>query len=321
MKKLTLQHCQDWVEKEHPRSKCLATEYTNANIKMLWECESLHQWEATLGNVKAGNWCPFCAKNARLTIQDCHQVALEKGLKCLSTTYKNNRTKLLWECVFGHQWLAPLNKVKNKDTKCPYCAGNRKHTISDCQAYAESKDGRCKSVVYVNNHTKLLWECKLGHLWEAIFHSIKDNKSWCPHCKSSKGEEIVFSILGSVFKTTSIVREYRGLDWLVNDKTGRKLPLDFYLPNFNLAIEYHGIQHFEPIDFSGRGREHANEQFEKAKYRDNVKKCLLRKHGVVFIEIPYTENNIHNRLTDELSKVELSEEESALLQKIKEIQA
>lgn len=50
-------------------------------------------------------------------------------------------------------------------------------------------------------------------------------------------------------------------------KQGKK-SLDFYLPEYNVAIEYQGSQHFVPIGYFG-GKEHLKQQIErdKAKYQ------------------------------------------------------
>ena len=41
--------------------------------------------------------------------------------------------------------------------------------------------------------------------------------------------------------------------------------LDLYLPDFNIAIECQGIQHFKPIDFGGKGEKWAKKSFEDTK--------------------------------------------------------
>lgn len=64
-------------------------------------------------------------------------------------------------------------------------------------------------------------------------------------------------------------------DWLVYKKSQK---VDFYLPEFNTAIECQGIQHFEPIDFFG-GESRFNEQVEK----DSNKKSLCNNHNVKLV--------------------------------------
>lgn len=44
--------------------------------------------------------------------------------------------------------------------------------------------GRCLARIYVNDRTKLLWECAEGHRWEATPNNVKRGK-WCPTCRGS----------------------------------------------------------------------------------------------------------------------------------------
>ena len=54
-------------------------------------------------------------------------------------------------------------------------------SIEDCQKLAESKNGKCLSVIYENNYTDLLWQCSFGHQWSVMFRSIQ-NGNWCSEC-------------------------------------------------------------------------------------------------------------------------------------------
>jgi hypothetical protein len=101
--------------------KCLSTKYINTGTKLLWKCSKGHKWEAAPVQVKNGSWCPHCAGNARLTIEEMRDIAKSRGGFCLAKIYKNNHTKLLWECAAGHRWEAiPLNV--RAGSWCPVCA-------------------------------------------------------------------------------------------------------------------------------------------------------------------------------------------------------
>jgi hypothetical protein len=50
---------------------------------------------------------------------------------------------------------------------------------------AEGHGGKCLSSAYVNMNTKLLWECSIGHQWEAVPSSIRQG-FWCPRCGYKK---------------------------------------------------------------------------------------------------------------------------------------
>ena len=53
------------------------------------------------------------------------------------------------------------------------------------QNLAATKGGKCLSTVYVNNKSKLEWECDLGHNWKTVPNKIQQGR-WCPECKIIK---------------------------------------------------------------------------------------------------------------------------------------
>ncbi|WP_449701810.1 zinc-ribbon domain-containing protein [Acidicapsa acidisoli] len=50
---------------------------------------------------------------------------------------------------------------------------------------ARSRGGACLSREYTNSRTKLTWQCKDGHQWEASPLNIKLGK-WCPACAGTQ---------------------------------------------------------------------------------------------------------------------------------------
>ena len=115
-----------------------------------------------------------------------HAAAL--GGKCLAIGYKNNRTKVPWQCQHGHTWDARPDNVLNKKQWCPECARNRRRIpLQRLQNHARARGGRCLSTSkYNSSRTKVLWQCKLGHTWEAAVYSVLHHGTWCPEC-SGKG--------------------------------------------------------------------------------------------------------------------------------------
>jgi len=57
--------------------------------------------------------------------------------------------------------------------------------IEEMRKIAESRGGKCLSEHYVNVDTRLRWQCKKGHIWEAVPSSIKRG-SWCARCVRRK---------------------------------------------------------------------------------------------------------------------------------------
>ena len=93
----------------------------------------------------------------------------------------------------------------------------------------------------------------------------------------SRGEELTRQILedffGKPFPNTRPM-------WLVNPDTGRLLELDCYSEEMNLAFEYQGLQHYEPVDFFG-----GTKAYNKLIKRDETKRQLCKARGVTLVEI------------------------------------
>jgi len=178
MKKLTIEEMRSIAEERG--GKCLSDTYVNIQTKLMWECEEGHQWKAIPSSIKSGNWCPHCAGSIKLTIEEMRSIAVERGGKCLSDTYVNARTKLMWKCEEGHQWEATPDNIKSSKW-CPHCAGKAKLTIEEMHEIAEERGGKCLSDTYVNARTKLTWECEEGHQWETTPDNIKSG-TWCKVC-------------------------------------------------------------------------------------------------------------------------------------------
>jgi thiol-disulfide isomerase/thioredoxin len=113
-------------------------------------------------------------------ILDClRAIATEHGGQCLSRSYIDNNTKLLWQCAKGHKWEAIPNSMKQGHW-CPFCAGYGK-TIQDMQQLAAQHGGKCLSPTFEGMLTSLLWECSQGHQWKATPSHVAGS-TWCPYC-------------------------------------------------------------------------------------------------------------------------------------------
>ena len=58
--------------------------------------------------------------------------------------------------------------------------------------------------------------------------------------------------------------------------------LDIWIPSHSVAIEYHGVQHFQSVEFFG-----GEEAFLRGQGRDERKRGLCEKHKIRLIEIAY----------------------------------
>ena len=98
----------------------------------------------------------------------------------------------------------------------------------------------------------------------------------CVLCQNKK-EGLLFRHLKNEY-TNLIIEKQKKFHWL------GKQSLDFYLPEHNIAIEYQGRQHFEPVDKFGGKKE-----FEKTKNRDKRKRELCKKNGIKLLYFSFDE--------------------------------
>lgn len=279
MKKYTIEDMQKLAQKRE--GKCLSAKYYHSHSKLKWQCNRGHVWNATPSSINnGGHWCPYCARNVKLTIEDMQKIAEERGGKCLSLEYINSDTKLLWRCKEGHEWESTPTTVKHRKRWCPYCAGKLKLTIEEMQHIAESRGGICLSKKYINSSTKLKWQCVNGHVWEATPRDIKSGGKWCPYCVSGRDERIVRNIFEKIF---SMEFPTKRPSWLINPTTGKRLELDGYCEKLRIAFEYQGQQHYKSFE----DHFHKRRSLKKQQRVDELKKLICNKNDVTLVVTPY----------------------------------
>lgn len=74
-------------------------------------------------------------------------------------------------------------------------------------------------------------------------------------------------------------------------RDNKPLPFDFYLPDFNMCIEFDGQQHYQD--------KFGIEAFQKTQYHDKLKTGYCNTKGIKLLRIPYWEGN---HINDILSK-------------------
>ncbi len=102
---------------------CLSKVYINARTPLTFKCKVGHQWDTAPSVIKnQGAWCPECKGLKKGTIERMISLAKTRKGRCLSLTYVNNHSPLLWQCSKGHQWEAVPSSIKS-GSWCRFCAG------------------------------------------------------------------------------------------------------------------------------------------------------------------------------------------------------
>jgi hypothetical protein len=131
----------------------------------------------TLKNLPALPFVP------RYTLADMQEFARAKGGKCISNEYRGIYTPLTWKCKNGHTWDA-LPTIVTQGGWCVTCLKQekkKKERLEKLNRIAEKNGGKCLSKKYVNQSTKLKWQCSKGHRWETTPKVILQG-SWCRKC-------------------------------------------------------------------------------------------------------------------------------------------
>jgi len=161
--------------------------YVNSHTYVTVRCRLHGEFSVTPSHhISTNRACAGCAGNLRLTLEECKRVAELRNGKCLSSEYKNNSTKMLWECSEGHQWEAVIASIKTLNTWCPKCHGTQNLTINDCIEFGEKIGYKCVSTVYVGVKHKLDWICDKGHPYKSSMDSIRNAGSRCRSCSNEK---------------------------------------------------------------------------------------------------------------------------------------
>lgn len=153
-------------------------------------------------------------------IEKIMAVVTSKGGKLLDGQYEGSKSLFKVKCSKGHIWFARADHLK-RGVWCPYCSGNVKLSLKELMSLAVKKGGLCLSTEYKNNHTKLKWKCKEGHVWESPAIHIK-NGSWCPICAGNRPKSIeLFKKLAQERNGECLSTEYANihtkLKWQCND--------------------------------------------------------------------------------------------------------
>lgn len=199
--------------------------------------------------------------------------------------YKGTHEKIEIICKKHGSFMAEPNSILHKHG-CKECrretiGKNRVLTQEEVIKRLENVWGNkydLSKVKYVNARTKITPICKIHGVFETRFSDF-ENRHGCPFCNESRLENEIDMFLKN--EKIEFIREHNE-DWLKNGVG--ILKLDFYLPEYNLAIECQGKQHY--TDKSKYGK---NGEFENIVERDKRKFNLCKEHGLNILY--YTDYN------------------------------
>lgn len=214
------------------------------------------------------------------------------------TPYTTCHVKILMRHnICGHEYWVSPNKFTSQGRRCPKCNGGVRYDIDIVKqeiSKITNNEYELASNEYINSSSKInIKHIKCGTIFSTTYEEFtRDYGTRCPKCKKlSKGECIIKSFL----EANSIDFNIHYHDDRFKSKNGRRLEFDFYLPNYNLFIEYDGEQHFVPFR---DGSDESIRKFKNLQYNDSLKNKLCEEFNIILIRFNYkhTEKQIRDQL-------------------------
>lgn len=103
--------------------ECLSGEYLGSRVPYRFRCAEGHEWEKLGSTFIVGQWCGICREEVRRRQLEANaqEMAGARGGRCLGEHFINTKKKLRWLCDRGHEWHAPLGRIREGHW-CPECA-------------------------------------------------------------------------------------------------------------------------------------------------------------------------------------------------------
>lgn len=98
----------------------LISRFNRVDKPITVSCSEGHIWSTDFDRLQAGHWCPHCAHNRPLYLNDVAEMGKQRGLTLLSDIYARASDPLQWKCQDDHTFDACWNSISN-GSGCPYC--------------------------------------------------------------------------------------------------------------------------------------------------------------------------------------------------------
>lgn len=287
MQKLKYEDVKKEIE-ENTHCRLLSTEYLGLKHKMKFKCECGNEFENSLQAMRTRKK-QYCNECANRRMQFINKKDSNKAIKEIKDKlgneydvlgeYYNINTKIkIKHLSCGNEYEQRPSAILHQGAKCPYCSRNVKKTTEKFRQEIEKIFGDEYEVLgeYITAKTPItIRHNKCGNEFKIEPTNFLTHRT-CTFCTSrSKGEDRISEYLNK--KSIRYEREKR----FDNCVGKRRLPFDFYLNDYNILIEYDGIQHFKP-SFNEK-------EFKNIKINDIIKNNFCRDNNIKLIRIPYTE--------------------------------
>lgn len=256
------------------------------------------------GDHLKGYGCSKCSKKYKPTTKEWIEKAspiYNYKYNYSKVEYIDNKTPVIVICPIHGEFSTIPNNHTDGNSGCPKCAAENRHMlykksttqfIQDAQKVHGNKYDYSK-VEYYNKDTAVEIICKIhGSFMQRPSSHL--NGCGCSKCRL-KNQQKLYEELKKLFPYEIILWEYSP-EWLGNQR------FDIYFPQYNIAVEYDGEQHFTPImSFGGELK------FQKTLEMDKLKneKCKINNCNLFRISYntkPEEKEKIFNEIRELIFK-------------------
>jgi hypothetical protein len=261
--------------------------YQNNQTKIIINCPIHGIFEQKPSKHLSGQTCKKCAtstvnllkKKTNLKFIEESVLIHDNKYDYSISNYQNAITPINIICpIHGEFKQIPSTHLKGKG--CPKCAGKNKTTSEYIKEVNLTHNSMYdySLVKYENSLTKINIICPIHGIFEQTPNAHLSGHG-CSICKESKGEKEITKFL--IENKIKFIKQHTFDDC----KNIKKLPFDFYLPEYNICVEFNGEQHYKPIKhFGGLPR------FKKQLITDKIKNDYCINNNLKLLIISYNEN-------------------------------
>ena len=266
-------------------------DYINAKTSVKIICKEHGEFEQTPNNHLNNHGCNFCGckitnsknrKKLEKFISDAIAIHGDR-YDYSKVEYINAKKMVKIICKEHGEFLQnPNNHLNSICKKCSIDENKKRLTktkekfISDAIAIHGDKYNY-SLVEYFGCDFKIDIICKKHGIFNQKCSKHLQNQG-CPTCSESKLEKEIRLFL--IDNNINFIQEYGKKNHTFYLK-GQLL--DFYLPEYKIAIECQGQQHFSPVDFGNKGEEYTKKQFDKIVSRDINKYNMCKELNIDII--------------------------------------
>ena len=279
------------------------------DLKAWFKCDKCpHNFEATLGHISDGTWCPYCAEPVKKLCKDktCHHCLLKsfashpradqwhptenKLVTPRDIARSSTSAKYWFKCdKCPHDFKATPGHITT-GTWCPYCRGNELCDATGCDfCFKKSFASHPKAIhwhptlngdlkprdICMAANKKAWFNCDIcSNPINIRVNHVSSRGGWCGICKN-KTEKKIYQYL--VKHYPEIKKDFR-VNWCKNPGTNCYYPLDFCIDEKAVIIELDGKHHFEDV-------KHWKSLFEDRHAVDLLKQLAANENGFRVIRL------------------------------------